>query len=144
MNLKANPDRMAELERHCLEALALPWEQRAARLEQISYGEILRLIREEVPPPASRITQNRAIRKLDWILAKALEKDRNRRYQSAGAMAKDLRHYLDRKPLEAGPPSTAYRLRRLSARPRYSIATLIAAIVLCLAAIGGWVVLRRW
>jgi hypothetical protein len=113
------------------------------RLEHLSYGEILRLIREEVSPPASRITQNRAVRKLDWILPKALDKDRSRRYQSVGAMAKDLRRYLEREPLEAGPPSTAYRFRRLSAKYKYSIAALIAAMVLCLAAVGGWFVLRR-
>ena len=57
-------------------------------LERPSYDAMLRLIREEVPPPASRVARqlangSRAIRELDWILAKALEKDRDRRYQSA-------------------------------------------------------------
>ncbi len=108
------------------------------RVEQSSYGEILRLIREEVPPPASRITRNGAIRKLDWILGKALEKDRSRRYQSAGAMAKDLRRYLDREPLEAGPPSTVYRFGKLAAKYNYSLVALLAAMVLCIAAVGGW------
>src|SRR5262249_47259851 len=72
--------------------------------KELSYGEILRRIREETPVPASRITGDRAVRELDWILAKALEKDRERRYQSADAMALDLRRFLGGEPLEAGPP----------------------------------------
>jgi serine/threonine protein kinase/Tol biopolymer transport system component len=111
-------------------------------LEQSSYDEVLRLIRVEVPPSASRVTRNGAIRELDWILAKALEKDRNRRYQSAGAFALDLRRYLNREPLEAGPPSATYRLRKLAAKYRNWSAPLIVAMFLGIG-LGGWFVWGR-
>ena len=99
----------------------------------MSYGEMLRRIREDTPAPASRVTGNRALRELDWILAKALEKDRERRYQSADAMASDLRRFLDGEPLEAGPPSAAYRLRKVAAKFKYWVAAAAAVMVLLLA-----------
>ncbi len=69
----------------------------------------------------------------DWIVLKALDKDRNRRYQSADGMARDLRRYLDGEPLEAGPPSTAYRLRKLASKFKYWVAAAAAMIVLLVA-----------
>jgi non-specific serine/threonine protein kinase/serine/threonine-protein kinase len=56
---------------------------------------------------------------LDWIVMRALEKDPNRRYQSAGALAEDLRRYLRHEPVTAGPPSATYRLRKFARRHRY-------------------------
>jgi serine/threonine protein kinase len=50
---------------------------------------------------------------LDWIVMKALEKDRTRRYPSAARFAEDIQRYLDGDPVEAGPPSVVYRLQRL-------------------------------
>ena len=47
---------------------------------------------------------------LDWIVMKALEKDRTRRYESAGGMARDIKRHLDGDPVEAGPPSAFYRM----------------------------------
>lgn len=70
----------------------------------------------------------------DWIARKALDKDPNRRYQSADGMARDLRRYLDGEPLEAGPPSSAYRLRKLVAKFKYWVAASAALILLLLAA----------
>jgi serine/threonine protein kinase len=70
----------------------------------------------------------------DWIVLKALDKDRNRRYQSADGMARDLRRYLDGEPIEAAPPSAAYRLRKLAAKFRYWVAAAAALILLLLAA----------
>jgi tetratricopeptide (TPR) repeat protein len=102
--------------------------------EPLGYGEILRRIREEVPVPASRVSGNPALRELDWILARALDKDRNRRYQSADGMARDLRRYLDGDPLEAGPPSTAYRLRKLAAKFKFWVAAAAALVILLLVA----------
>lgn len=55
-------------------------------------------------------------RDLDWIAMKALEKDRNRRYESASAMAADLQRYLDDDPVEACPPSTLYLASKLARR----------------------------
>src|SRR5262249_2664355 len=61
---------------------------------------------------------------LDWIVMKALEKDRNRRYETASAFAADVRRYLDDEPVEACPPSAWYQLRKLGRRNR---AMLLAA-----------------
>jgi serine/threonine protein kinase/lipoprotein NlpI len=55
---------------------------------------------------------------LDWIVMKAIEKDRNRRYASAVAMAEDIEAYLRNEPVRARPPSASYRLRKLVQRNR--------------------------
>jgi WD40 repeat protein/serine/threonine protein kinase len=79
----------------------------------------------------------RAIRgELDWMVMKALRKDRARRYASAESLAADVQRYLDGMPLEAGPESTAYRLRKLLRRhrgPAIAIAAVSVAILLGLA-----------
>ncbi len=97
---------------------------------ECGYAEVLRRIREEAPVPVSRRAGKPELRELDWILAKALEKDRERRYQTADALAGDLRRYLDGEALEAGPPSAVYRLRKLAGKFRYWI--LAAAVLLFL------------
>jgi len=53
---------------------------------------------------------------LDWIVMKALEKDRNRRYETANGMALDVQRYLDNEPIQARPPSRSYRLKKLIRR----------------------------
>jgi hypothetical protein len=53
---------------------------------------------------------------LDWIVMKALEKDRNRRYDTANGFAMDVQRYLADEPVLAGPPSVAYRLRKFVKR----------------------------
>jgi non-specific serine/threonine protein kinase/serine/threonine-protein kinase len=58
---------------------------------------------------------------LDWIVMKALEKDRTRRYETAAALAADLRRYLDDEPVSASPPSALYRLRKLMKRHRAAV-----------------------
>ena len=60
---------------------------------------------------------------LDWIVMKALEKDRNRRYETANGLAADLRRYLDDEPVQACPPSAGYRLRKFARRNRGLLAT---------------------
>jgi len=96
------------------------------RLGQASHDEIRRIIREEVPPKPSirgstlsqistAVSANRQsdpqrlsqmLRgELDWIVMKALEKDRNRRYETASAFAADVERYLHGDPVEACPPS---------------------------------------
>src|SRR5262245_29495569 len=53
---------------------------------------------------------------LDWIVMKALEKDRTRRYESASALAADVECYLKDEPVQACPPSTGYRFRMFTRR----------------------------
>jgi serine/threonine protein kinase len=70
---------------------------------------------------------------LDWIVLKALEKDRNRRYGSPAELAADIRRHMDDQPVVAGPPSTLYRMRKFAARHRLPLAlaagVFVAAIV---------------
>jgi serine/threonine protein kinase len=101
------------------------------RLKEAAFMELLRVIREEEPPkPSTRLSEERdtlasvsAVRQtepakltklvkgdLDWIVMKALEKDRNRRYNTANGLAADVLHYLHDEPVQACPPSAAYRL----------------------------------
>src|SRR5690606_40106261 len=112
--------------------------------------EMQRMIREvEAPRPSTRIsslgdtltgiaaarrTEPRQLGKLlkgelDWIVLRALEKDRGRRYDSAGNFAADVERYLSGRPVEAAPPSRAYRLAKFVRRNRGAViaATLIAA-----------------
>ena len=125
------------------------------RLREAGYSEILRRIREEEPPkPSTRLSESRdslpsvaAMRKteparltrllrgdLDWIVMKALEKDRTRRYESASGFARDIERHLQGDPVEAGPPSAVYRLRKLARKHRAGLITA-ALVLLCL--IGG-------
>jgi len=113
------------------------------------YQELLRTIREEEPPlPSTRVstlgdssTQIELLRgsepgrlglalrgDLDWIVMRALEKDRTRRYETASELGQDVRRYLADEPVSATPPSALYRLRKLVRRHR--AATLGAAGVL--------------
>jgi non-specific serine/threonine protein kinase/serine/threonine-protein kinase len=66
---------------------------------------------------------------LDWICMKALETDRNRRYETPLALADDLRRHLTSEPVMAGPPSRTYRLRRLVRRHRTTMAAATVAVV---------------
>jgi serine/threonine protein kinase/tetratricopeptide (TPR) repeat protein len=70
---------------------------------------------------------------LDWIVMRALEKDRNRRYETATGFAADVERHLQDQAVEAGPPSAAYRFRKFVSRNRAALATLAlvsAALVL--------------
>jgi eukaryotic-like serine/threonine-protein kinase len=125
-------------------------------LKRAAHLEILRQIRETEPrKPSTRISELRdtlaaisAARKteparlakllkgeLDWIVMKALEKDRARRYESASGLASDIEHYLKDEPVEAGPPSATYRLRKLARRHRGALATASAFAALLVAAV---------
>jgi serine/threonine protein kinase/WD40 repeat protein len=107
------------------------------RLRSVSHDEMRRIIREEDPPkPSTRATTNAgaastasaspakrpaidvsALRgDLDWIVMKALEKDRQRRYESPSALAADLQRYLERQPVYARPPSYVDKLAKWSRR----------------------------
>ncbi len=135
-------------------------------LRQAALHEVLRMIRESEPArPSSRIVStagdvtratstaratepsklNRTLRgDLDWITLKALEKERERRYESAAALAQDLQRHLGNEPVEAGPPSALYRFRKFVRRNRLAFAAS-AAIVLSLVAgiaVSTWQALR--
>jgi WD40 repeat protein/serine/threonine protein kinase len=117
------------------------------RLGQAVLLEVLRVIREEEPErPSTRLSTTEELpsiaacrniepRKLsglvrgelDWIVMKALEKDRNRRYATANSLAADLRRYLDDEPVQAGPPSARYRFRKFARRNKVALTT--AALV---------------
>ena len=70
---------------------------------------------------------------LDWIVMKALEKDRVRRYATANALALDIRRHLDHEPVSAGPPGAAYRARKFARRHRVGVAAVAAVGVLVIA-----------
>jgi serine/threonine protein kinase len=73
---------------------------------------------------------------LDWIVMKALEKDRTRRFDTANAMAADLRRFLNNEPVEARPPSNVYRFQKLVRRNKMAFAAvsgIVAALALGLA-----------
>ncbi|PAY20411.1 hypothetical protein CKO51_06125 [Rhodopirellula sp. SM50] len=67
-------------------------------------------------------------RELDWIVMKAIDRDRERRYLSASAFAADLRRYLDGNPVEACPPSWAYRFRKTARQYRVELSVLALAM----------------
>ncbi|MGE3313085.1 MAG: WD40 repeat domain-containing serine/threonine protein kinase, partial [Limisphaerales bacterium] len=70
---------------------------------------------------------------LDWIVLKALEKDRTRRFETANALALDVQRYLDDDPVSARPPSAFYRFQKLARRHRVAFATASAVGVALLA-----------
>ena len=72
---------------------------------------------------------------VDWIAMKALEKDRTRRYETANAFAADVLRYLNDEPVEASPPSTAYRLRKFARKHRTALATAGSFAALLLAGV---------
>src|SRR5262249_41355070 len=135
------------------------------RLSKCSYDELRRIIREEEPPrPSARLstlldrlstvatrrrTEPRQLLRtlrgeLDWIVMKALEKDRSRRYETANGFAMDVQRYLADEPVQACPPSAWYRIRKLARRNKraLAVAALLGVVVLAavasIAGILGW------
>jgi tetratricopeptide (TPR) repeat protein len=82
---------------------------------------------------------------LDWIVMKCLEKDRNRRYETANGLAQDLERHLANQPVLARPPGKMYRFNRLIRRHRTaSVATgLVLAAVLAGGCVSGWALIRE-
>ncbi len=74
---------------------------------------------------------------LDWIVMKAMEKDRTRRYPTAGALAEDIRRHLHNEPIMARPPSAAYRLRKFARRQRGVLIGISAAVAAMFLAVGA-------
>jgi len=99
-------------------------------------AEAARIIRDEAPTRLSTFeTTGRG--DLETIIAKALEKDKDQRYQSAAQFAADLQRYLDNEPIVARPPSMSYRMRKFAQRHRALVAALVAVFVLLIAAVTG-------
>ena len=82
---------------------------------------------------------------LDWIVMKALDKDRNRRYETASAFAADVQRALNDEPVHACPPSALYRLRKFARRHRtaLSLAGLVLFFIVSIGVGAGWVVRDR-
>jgi eukaryotic-like serine/threonine-protein kinase len=134
------------------------------RLAQAAYDEMRRLIREEEPPrPSLRLSTLEtlpsvaACRKtepaklsrmmkgeLDWVVMKALEKDRTRRYETANGLARDLQRYLADEVVEARPASSGYRLRKFARKNRAALATTATIGLLLIAgiAVSTWQAVR--
>ncbi|HVQ28966.1 MAG TPA: serine/threonine-protein kinase [Vicinamibacteria bacterium] len=74
---------------------------------------------------------------LDWIVLKAMEKERARRYPSASELAEDIRHFLRDEPVSAGPPGATYRARKFMARHRALVAATAASLAVLLLGILG-------
>ena len=74
---------------------------------------------------------------LDWIIMKALEHDRDRRYATPIGLAEDIERHLHDEPVEAGPPSTAYRVRKFVRRYRLQVAAACAVLVTLLLGMAG-------
>lgn len=92
--------------------------------------EIERQIVEVTPKPPSSHLRASAVRgDLDWIVMRALEKDPDRRYPSPLDLARDLRRFLKHEPVEAGPPSTRYRMRKFVRRHRAATAATLAIVL---------------
>lgn len=127
-----------------------PFDSRSLR--KLAFADIQRTIREVDPPkPSDRVStlgeqavliaskhglsrtnMHKAIRgDLDWIVMKAMEKDRNRRYGSAQSLADDLNRWVNQEPIAARPPSFWYRSTKLLRKHR---TTAAVAMVLTLAA----------
>lgn len=137
----------------------------AQRLRSGGFEAILRIIREEEPPkPSTRVStmaeeativaehrktdvaklRSSLSGELDWIVMKALDKDRNRRYETANGFAADVKRYLNDEQVRACPPSTAYRIRKFARRHRGAVAFAAALLaLLCLGLAGTSIGLIR-
>ncbi|MEM1184680.1 MAG: serine/threonine-protein kinase [Planctomycetota bacterium] len=127
-------------------------------LREAGFAEMLRIIRESEPEkPSTRISTlgdgldevakrrqeqpgklGTLVRgELDWIVMKALEKDRGRRYDSPASFALDLERYLANEPVSASPPSALYKARKFVRRNRAAVAsTAVVLLALVLGVIG--------
>ncbi len=128
-------------------------------LRHAAYGEIQRIIREVDPPnPSARLSQsaetlasvaaNRRSEpqrlgaivrgELDWIVMKALEKDRQRRYESASGLATDIQRYLTGEAVTAAPPGRIYKLRKTIRRNRGKVTAAAAVAASLLVGVVGF------
>jgi WD40 repeat protein/tRNA A-37 threonylcarbamoyl transferase component Bud32 len=134
------------------------------RLKQAALDEVLRIVREDEPPrPRQRLSTSHtkasiaAVRQsdpdkltklmrgeIDWIVMKALEKDRHRRYATADGFAADVQRYLAGEQVQAVPPSVAYRVRKFARKYRAALMTAaaFATLLLLSAAASVWLAVK--
>ena len=130
------------------------------QLRSAAWNEMQRIIREVDPPtPSTRLTRVESLPsvaatrrttpqrlgaiirgELDWIVMRTLDKDRARRYDSAGDLAADIERFLEGKPVLAAPASASYRFRKAVRRNRVAVITgsLVAAALLTGSAVALW------
>lgn len=122
----------------------------AKALRAAAFAEMERIIREVEPPrPSTRLSQNSdsistvaasrgtepaklgaLVRgELDWVVMKAMEKDRGRRYESPSSLEADIRRYLNKEAVIAAPPGGAYRFRKFLLRNKGPVGTVLAVMV---------------
>jgi serine/threonine-protein kinase len=134
-------------------------------LKRAAFDDMRRIIREEEPPrPSARLSALGATLttvsdrrqadprrlgpslrgELDWVVMKALEKDRRRRYDTANDLAADLMRYLTDQPVEACPPSAWYRFGKLARRNRVALTTamLMGLVLVAGTAVSAWQAIR--
>lgn len=120
--------------------------------------QVLEMIREKEPPKPShrlsssgetlsKISELRQIQpaklqqilrgELDWIIMKALEKDRTRRYETASDFAQDINNFLNGDTVNACPPSTRYQLQKFARKNKGLVASVLAVGLVLLAGIAG-------
>ncbi len=134
------------------------------RLKEAAFLEILRVIREEESPrPSVRLSTTEELPsiaacrgieprrlsgllrgELDWIVMKALEKDRNRRYQTSNGLARDIERYLHDDPVQACPPSRWYRFGKFARRHKIELFTtaLVTLALVAGTALSLWQAIR--
>ncbi len=135
------------------------------RFKEAAWDEIRRMIREDEPPtPSTRLSSTETLPtlatfrhtepaklkklvrgELDWIVMKALEKDRTRRYETASGLARDIQRYLKDEVVEARPPSTGYRIGKFVRRHRAQVMAGGLVLLALFAGIAGttWGLIRE-
>ena len=135
------------------------------QLRSVGLEEMLRTIRETEPPkPSTRLSDSSEalpsisdVRKtepaklskfvrgdLDWIVMKALEKDRTRRYETANGLAMDVQRFLNDESVDACPPSARYKFRKFARRNKKALATGITIAAILVSATGISTSLAIW
>ena len=135
-------------------------------LAQLSLSERLRALQEDQPPrPSTRLREldseecaelahqrktsihslrRELSRDLDWIVLRAMDKDRTRRYASASELAADVDRYLAGQPVDAGPPSLAYRVGKFVRRHRSGVTVAaLSSLAIVSLIVGMWIQTQR-
>jgi tRNA A-37 threonylcarbamoyl transferase component Bud32 len=137
----------------------------AGRLHKAAFGEMIRIIQEEEPSkPSTRLSTEQASQslaalrqteprklmallrgELDWVVMRCLEKRRDRRYETANGLARDLQRYLEDEPVEARPPSAGYRMQKFVRRHKGQVVAAGLVVLALLAGIAGttWGLIRE-
>lgn len=128
-------------------------------MRALAIDRVLAAIREEeTPPPSQRLNESKEVdsnpswlrgsnlanvkkilrKELDWIALKALEKNRNRRYESVSELASDVSRYLNDEPVLARPPTFGYRATKFIRKNRVAMITIFAGVSALLLLLAGY------